>query len=50
MHYYKNLIDALNGDASPETDGEEGLKSLEILTAAYLSSRNGRIVSLPLDR
>lgn len=47
--YYKNVIDVLRGVAEPETDGREGLKSLEILIAAYLSARDGRTVSLPLE-
>lgn len=47
--YYKNVIDVLRGDAEPETDGREGLKSLEILIAAYLSARDGKTVSLPLE-
>lgn len=46
--YYENVIDVLKGNAIPETDGREGLKSLEILVAAYLSARNGKTVSLPL--
>jgi len=47
--YYKNVIDVLRGWAQPETDGREGLKSLEVLIAAYLSARDGRTVSLPLQ-
>lgn len=47
--YYKNVIDTLRGEAEPETDGREGLKSLEVLIAAYLSARDGRTVSLPLE-
>jgi UDP-N-acetyl-2-amino-2-deoxyglucuronate dehydrogenase len=47
--YYKNVIDTLRGNAEPETDGREGLKSLELLIAAYLSARDGRTVSLPLE-
>jgi len=47
--YYKNVIDVLHGEAEPETDGREGLKSLEILIAAYLSARDGATVSLPLE-
>jgi UDP-N-acetyl-2-amino-2-deoxyglucuronate dehydrogenase len=47
--YYKNVIDVLHGDATPETDGREGLKSLEILVAAYLSARDGKTVTLPLE-
>jgi UDP-N-acetyl-2-amino-2-deoxyglucuronate dehydrogenase len=47
--YYKNIIDVLRGDAEPETDGREGLKSLEVLIAAYLAARDGSTVSLPLE-
>ncbi len=47
--YFDNVIKVLRGEAAPETDGREGLKSLEILIAAYMSSRDGRRVSLPLD-
>lgn len=46
--YYKNVIDTLRGEADPATDGREGLKSLEVLIAAYISARDRRIVSLPL--
>ena len=47
--YYRNVIDVMRGTAQPETDGREGLKSLELLIAAYLSARDGRTVSLPLE-
>jgi len=47
--YYKNVIDVLRGEAEPETDGREGLRSLEMLIATYISSRDGKRVSLPLD-
>ncbi|BDT72847.1 D-apiose dehydrogenase [Comamonadaceae bacterium OS-4] len=47
--YYGNVIDVLRGKAEPETDGREGLKSLELLIAAYLAARDGKTVSLPLD-
>ena len=46
--YYKNIIDVMCGRAEPETDGREGLKSLEFLTAAYLAARVGGSVGLPL--
>ena len=46
--YYENVIRTLRGEAEPETDGREGLKSLEVLIAAYLSARDGRRISLPL--
>lgn len=47
--YYKNVIDVLRGEAEPETDGREGLKSLELLIAAYLAARDSKTVSLPLE-
>lgn len=46
--YYLNVIDTLRGRAEPETDGREGLRSLELLIACYLSARDGQRVSLPL--
>lgn len=47
--YYKNVIDVMRGEAEPITDGREGLKSLELLIAAYLSARDNKTVSLPLE-
>jgi len=47
--YYENVIDVLRGNCEADTDGREGLRSLELLTAMYLSSRDGRRVSLPLE-
>ena len=47
--YYDNVIKTLRGEAAPETDGREGLHSLELLIAAYLSARDGCRVSLPLE-
>jgi UDP-N-acetyl-2-amino-2-deoxyglucuronate dehydrogenase len=47
--YYKNVIDVLRGEAEPETDGREGLKSLELLIGLYQSARDGRRVNLPLQ-
>jgi UDP-N-acetyl-2-amino-2-deoxyglucuronate dehydrogenase len=46
--YYKNVIDVMRGRAKPDTDGREGLKSLELLVAAYMSARDGKTVGLPL--
>ena len=46
--YYENVIATLRGEAEPETDGRQGLKSLEVLVATYLSARDGRRVALPL--
>jgi UDP-N-acetyl-2-amino-2-deoxyglucuronate dehydrogenase len=47
--YYDNVIKALRGEAAPDTDGREGLHSLEILIATYISARDGRRVALPLE-
>ncbi|HEU4698170.1 MAG TPA: Gfo/Idh/MocA family oxidoreductase [Gemmatimonadales bacterium] len=47
--YYANVIAALRGEAAPETDGREGLRSLELLVAIYLAARDGRRVALPLE-
>ena len=47
--YYDNVIRTLRGEAEAETDGREGLRSLEVLIATYLSARDGRRVALPLD-
>lgn len=47
--YYENVINVMRGTSAPETDGREGLKSLEVLIATYLSARDGKRVALPLD-
>ena len=47
--YYENVIETLRGKAEAETDGREGLRSLELLVAIYISARDGRRVTLPLD-
>lgn len=46
--YYQNVQETLQGKAHPHTDGREGLRSLEILIAAYLSARDNKHISLPL--
>lgn len=46
--YYDNVISTLRGEADAETDGREGLKSLELLIATYLAARDGTTVALPL--
>ena len=47
--YYQNVVEVLRGRCEPDTDGREGLRSLELLTAMYISARDGRRVSLPLE-
>jgi UDP-N-acetyl-2-amino-2-deoxyglucuronate dehydrogenase len=47
--YYENVFATLRGTAQPDTDGREGLHSLELLIATYLAARDGRRVALPLE-
>lgn len=47
--YYDNVISVLRGETEPATDGREGLKSLELLVAMYVSARDGRRIGLPLE-
>jgi len=46
--YYDNVIKTLRGEANAAVDGYEGLRSLEVLIAAYRSARDGVRVGLPL--
>jgi UDP-N-acetyl-2-amino-2-deoxyglucuronate dehydrogenase len=46
--YYENVAQTLSGKAIADTDGRDGLRSLEILIAAYLSARDNKLISLPL--
>lgn len=47
--YFKNVADVLRGLAEPETDGHEGLKSLELLISIYRSARDRNEIGLPLN-
>jgi UDP-N-acetyl-2-amino-2-deoxyglucuronate dehydrogenase len=47
--YYENVLATLRGTARADTDGREGLHSLELLIATYLAARDGRRVALPLE-
>lgn len=47
--YYQNVVDVLRGRAEPNTDGRSGLKSMELLTAAYMAARDKVTVNLPLQ-
>lgn len=47
--YYENVIRVLRGEAEPDTDGREGLRSLELLVAIYRSARDAARVALPLE-
>jgi len=46
--YYDNVIKTLRGEVDAAVDGYEGLRSLEILIAAYRSARDGQRIGLPL--
>ena len=46
--YYDNVIATLRGEKHAEVDGYEGLRSLEVVIAAYRSARDGVRVGLPL--
>jgi UDP-N-acetyl-2-amino-2-deoxyglucuronate dehydrogenase len=48
--YYRNVVEALLGNASANTDGMEGRKSLELILAIYTASREGREIRLSLER
>lgn len=47
--FYNNVIETFRGKAEALTDGREGLRSLEVLIAAYRSARDGCRVALPLE-
>lgn len=47
--YYENVIKVLRGQAKPQTDGREGLRSLELLVSAYLAKKEARTIHLPLE-
>lgn len=48
--FYRNVVDCLNGSAQALTDGNEGLKSLELLIAIYRSAKNHSPINLPLEK
>ena len=46
--YYRNVLKVLRGEASPDTDGRAGRKSLELILGIYESAKTGTEVPLPL--
>lgn len=50
LPYYRNVVDVLRGRTPALTNGREGLKSLEVILAAYASARDGHRVSLPFSQ
>lgn len=47
--YYQNFIAVMRGAASPVADGRCGIKSLEMIIAAYMSARDDRAIGIPLS-
>lgn len=47
---YADMIEAIENDRKPYIDGVEGKKGMEIILAAYQSSKEKRRVSFPVDR
>jgi len=46
--YYRNVLAVLRGDATADTDGRAGRKSLELILGIYESAKTGCDVPLPL--
>ncbi len=49
LKYYQNVVDTLLKKSAAETDGRNGMKSLEIIQAIYLSAKLGKKIALPLE-
>ena len=47
--YYENVVDVFRGNAEPVTDGREGLKLMELLTACHMAARDQATINLPLN-
>ncbi|QLE02437.1 Gfo/Idh/MocA family oxidoreductase [Galbibacter sp. BG1] len=43
---YQHFVDCILSGTEPEVDGQEALKSIQVLDAIYTSSRTGRIIYL----
>ena len=48
--YYLDVIKKLRGESVQTINGEQGLRSLELLSAIYQSAGSSKIVRLPLSR
>ena len=46
--YYQSIINFFNGSSKEIIDGNEGLKSLELIEASYLSAKKSEPPHLPL--
>ena len=47
--YYANMLDALQGKADALCDGQQGLRSLELLIGAYRSAKEKCTINLPFS-
>lgn len=47
LAYFTNVAATLRGEAAPNTDGDEGRKSVELICALYQAARTGKEVKLP---
>ena len=45
----KNVIDVFRGNAEPTTDGREGLRLIELLTACHIAAKDQTTVNLPIN-
>ena len=46
--YYENMLKSIKGECEPICTGDEGLKSLQLLIAAYRSAKSDQDIKLPL--
>ncbi len=46
--YYENMLKSIKGECEPICTGDEGLKSLQLLIAAYQSAKLEKDIKLPL--
>lgn len=49
LDYYKNVIDSLEFNSKPLTDGYSGRKALELILGIYQSAKTGERVDFPLS-
>jgi UDP-N-acetyl-2-amino-2-deoxyglucuronate dehydrogenase len=48
LGYLKDVVEVLQGNGKPKTDGRSGRKSLELILAMYASARTGKKIAIPL--
>ena len=48
LKYYGNVADVFRGKAEPTTDGREGLRLMELLTACHIAAKDQTTVNLPI--